>query len=109
MHPSQSTQNTIPQATGVPVIDRTAGRVDVNKRKIINGAGADVVQLWPIKHTFAWDAYNVGNANHWLPTEISMQTDIEQWKSTSVLTDDERHAFKTVLGPTTIATVTAIT
>lgn len=81
-----------------PVIDRSGGRVDVNKRKIINGADADVVQLWPIKHQFAWDAYNVGNANHWLPTEISMQTDIEQWKSNTVLTEDERHAFKTVLG-----------
>lgn len=51
-----------------------------------------------MKHTFAWDAYNAGNANHWLPTEISMQKDIEQWKSNTVLTDDERKAFKTVLG-----------
>jgi ribonucleoside-diphosphate reductase beta chain len=84
--------------TPKPIIDRTAGRVDVNKRKIINGGGADVVQLWPIKHKFAWDAYNVGNANHWLPTEISMQSDIEQWRAQNVLTDDERHAFKTVLG-----------
>lgn len=81
-----------------PIIERGAGRVDVNKRKIINGEDADVVQLWPIKHKFAWDAYNVGNANHWLPTEISMQLDIEQWRSQSVLTDDERHAFKMVLG-----------
>lgn len=81
-----------------PVIDRTAGRVDVNERKLINGVGADVVQLWPIKHKFAWDAYNVGNANHWLPTEISMQLDIEQWRGQAVLTDDERHALKMVLG-----------
>ena len=51
-----------------------------------------------MKHAFAWDAYNNGNANHWLPTEISMQQDIEQWKSSSVLSDDERLAFKTVLG-----------
>ena len=82
----------------VPIIQRGAGRVDVNDRKIINGGGADVVQLWPIKHKFAWDAYNVGNANHWLPTEISMQSDIEQWRSQTVLTADERHAFRTVLG-----------
>lgn len=75
-----------------------AGRIDVNKRKIINGADADVIQLWPIKHQFAWDAYNVGNANHWLPTEISMQLDIEEWRRNDVLTDDERLAFKTVLG-----------
>lgn len=79
-------------------IKRTTERVDINKRRIINGADADVVQLYPMKHTFAWDAYTVGNANHWLPTEISMQKDVEQWKMPGFLTDDERKAFKTVLG-----------
>lgn len=79
-------------------IQKTSEKVDINKRRIINGTEADVMQLYPMKHTFAWDAYNAGNANHWLPTEISMQKDIEQWKSNTVLTDDERKAFKTVLG-----------
>jgi len=79
-------------------IKKTNERVDINKRRIINGADADVIQLYPMKHTFAWDAYNAGNANHWLPTEIIMQNDIEQWRSDSVLSDDERAAFKTVLG-----------
>ena len=72
--------------------------VDINKRRIINGGNADVMQLYPMRHTFAWDAYNTGNANHWLPTEISMQKDIEQWRSKTVLTGDERSAFETVLG-----------
>ncbi len=76
----------------------TTERVDINQRRIINGADADVIQLYPMKHHFAWEAYNVGNANHWLPTEISMQLDIEQWKSNRVLSDDERKALKTVLG-----------
>ena len=61
--------------------------VDINKRKMINGKDADVMQLYPMKHLYAWDAYNVGNANHWLPTEISMQKDIEQWKSKDVLSE----------------------
>ncbi len=56
------------------------------------------MQLYPMRHLFAWDAYTVGNANHWLPTEISMQRDIEQWKSRDALTKDERAAFETVLG-----------
>lgn len=56
------------------------------------------MQLYPMRHTFAWEAYNVGNANHWLPTEISMQKDVEQWKSKDVLSEDERKAFETVLG-----------
>lgn len=80
------------------MIQKTTEKVDINKRRIINGADADVIQLYPMRHTFAWDAYLVGNANHWLPTEISMQKDVEQWKSQTVLTEDERKAFKTVLG-----------
>jgi len=81
----------------MPII-QTHERININARRIINGADADVIQLYPMKHTFAWDAYNTGNANHWLPTEITMQNDIEQWKSKTVLSDEERHAFKTVLG-----------
>ena len=81
----------------MPII-QTHQRVNINNRRIINGADADVIQLYPMRHTFAWDAYTVGNANHWLPTEINMQKDVEQWRSRDVLTEDERRAFKTVLG-----------
>ena len=79
-------------------ITKGASPVDINKRKVINGGDADVMQLYPMRHTFAWDAYMIGNANHWLPTEISMQRDIEQWKNPAALTADERTAFETVLG-----------
>ncbi len=79
-------------------ITKTNERINVNHRKIINGADADVIQLHPMKHTFAWNAYLAGNANHWLPTEITMQNDVEQWKSNNVLTSDERNAFETVMG-----------
>ena len=103
---NNSNNNFMTSTTGympAPDISRSsikfgAGRVNVNDRKIINGAEGDAVQLWPIKHTFAWDAYNVGNANHWLPTEISMQLDIEQWRSQTILSEEERHALKMVLG-----------
>ncbi len=79
-------------------INKGASAVNINNRRIINGGDADVMQLYPMRHTFAWDAYMAGNANHWLPTEISMQRDIEQWKSPTALTADERQAFETVLG-----------
>ncbi len=79
-------------------ITKTTNKVDINARRVINGVDADVIQLYPMKHKWAWEAYNVGNANHWLPTEISMQKDIEQWNSPGLLSDDERKAFKTVLG-----------
>jgi len=79
-------------------IKKGAPPVDINKRRVINGEDADVIQLYPMKHAWAWEYYNAANANHWLPTEISMQLDIEQWKSPTALTEKERHAFETVLG-----------
>lgn len=79
-------------------IEKGAAPVNINDRKIINGKDADVMQLHPMRHQFAWDAYLAGNENHWLPTEIGMQQDIEQWKSPDALTPDERKAFETVLG-----------
>ncbi len=79
-------------------IQRHAKPVDINQRRIINGAEADVIQLYPMKHKFAWEYYLSANANHWLPTEISMQLDIELWKSPNGLSHDERSAFETVLG-----------
>jgi ribonucleoside-diphosphate reductase beta chain len=79
-------------------IKRGAAPVNINNRRVINGADADVIQLYPMKHAWAWEYYNNANANHWLPTEIGMQLDIEQWKSPNALTPDERHAFETVLG-----------
>ncbi|QQS22724.1 ribonucleotide-diphosphate reductase subunit beta [bacterium] len=79
-------------------ITKTDKRVNINDRRVINGKDADVIQLYPMKHTYAWDSYLAANANHWLPTEIGMQLDIEQWKNPGVITDDERQAFETVLG-----------
>jgi len=79
-------------------IKKHAPPVNVNNRRVINGLEADVIQLYPMKHTFAWEYYNNANSNHWLPTEISMQLDIEQWKSPTTLSADERSAFETVLG-----------
>lgn len=81
----------------MPIVENH-NKVDINSRKMINGGEADVMQLYPMKHTFAWDMYMNANANHWLPTEISMQRDIEQWRNPNFLTQDERNAFETVLG-----------
>jgi ribonucleoside-diphosphate reductase beta chain len=79
-------------------ITKTTEKVDINQRRIINGADADVIQLSPMRHKFAWEFYENGNANHWLPTEISMQKDVEQWKAANVLSEEERQALKTVIG-----------
>jgi ribonucleoside-diphosphate reductase beta chain len=73
------------------------GRVNAADKRIINGQ-TDVNQLVPFKYKWAWDKYLNGCANHWMPQEISMQRDIELWKSKDGLSDDERRIIKRNLG-----------
>ena len=80
-------------------IEMTKNRVTVQSKKIINNDRAvDCNQLVPIKYKWAWNFYLDGCANHWMPTEVSMQRDIEQWKNSKGFTDDERHVIRRVLG-----------
>lgn len=71
-------------------------RVRVEDKRIINGA-ADVNQLVPFKYKWAWQKYLDTCANHWMPQEINMARDIEQWK-TGKLTEDEMRIVKRNLG-----------
>lgn len=67
-----------------------SGPVEVSDKQMIN-ARADVNQLVPIKYQWAYDKYQAGCANTWMPQEVSMQADLDLWKSRDGLTDDERH------------------
>ena len=70
----------------------------VNKRIINNDRTVDCNQLVPIKYKWAWNFYLDGCANHWMPTEVSMQRDIEQWKNSNAFTPEERHIIKRTFG-----------
>ena len=74
-------------------------RVTIENKKIINNdRTVDCNQLVPIKYKWAWHYYLDGCANNWMPTEVSMQRDIEQWKDPKGFTPEERHVIKRVLG-----------
>ncbi|MCX7397028.1 MAG: ribonucleotide-diphosphate reductase subunit beta [Planctomycetales bacterium] len=75
----------------------TSGRVKATAKRLINNAQVDVNQLMPIKYHWAWEHYNNGCANHWMPTEVPMNQDVEVWRSDR-LTDDERLVIKRNLG-----------
>ena len=70
-----------------------------NKRVINNDRAVDCNQLVPIKYRFAWNFYLDGCANHWMPTEVSMQRDIEQWKDPQGVWVDEERCSVSVGGP----------
>lgn len=69
-----------------------------NKRIINNDRTVDCNQLVPIKYKWAWNFYLDGCANHWMPTEVPMQRDIEQWRDPAAFTADERHIIKRTFG-----------
>lgn len=71
-------------------------RVKVDDKRIIN-CRADVNQLVPIKYKWAWEKYLAACANNWMPSEISMQRDIEQWQG-GALSAEERHMLKRNFG-----------
>lgn len=80
------------------IIPFTKDRIKKEDKRIINNKAIDVNQLVPIKYEWAWQYYLDGCANHWMPQEISMQRDIEQWKDPKAFTDDERLVIKRNLG-----------
>ena len=71
--------------------------VNPDDKKLLNCKAVDVNQLMPLKYTWAWEHYLNGCANHWMPTEVPMQKDIELWKSDK-LTEAERRVVMRNLG-----------
>ena len=66
-------------------------------KEIISNKVAVVNQILPHVNKWAWDLFIDGAANNWMPTEVSMAKDIEQWKS-SLLSEDEKLVVKRCLG-----------
>ena len=81
---------TTPHEPGL--LQSNSGRIDASSKRLINCNQVDVNQLMPLKYHWAWEHYNNGCANHWMPTEVPMTKDIETWKSDK-LSDDERVNF----------------
>ncbi|HRA21358.1 MAG TPA: ribonucleotide-diphosphate reductase subunit beta, partial [Anaerolineae bacterium] len=65
---------------------------------IINSVKTDPNKILPIRYPWAREHYKAGVANNWVPEEVSMQRDVEQWKSTSVLSATERRLILWNLG-----------
>ncbi|MFT6791495.1 MAG: ribonucleoside-diphosphate reductase beta chain, partial [Cellvibrionaceae bacterium] len=87
----------IDKALGVQDLEMGASRVQVDQKAMIN-CRADLNQLVPFKYDWAWQKYIDGCANHWMPQEVNMTTDISLWKSKDGLTEDERRIVMRSLG-----------
>ncbi|SMP45885.1 ribonucleoside-diphosphate reductase beta chain [Neorhodopirellula lusitana] len=87
------TQPTLPTAAAI----NTSNRFSASDKRLINCNQVDVNQLMPLKYHWAWEHYNNGCANHWMPTEVPMTKDIETWRGNQ-LTEAERRVIMRNLG-----------
>lgn len=65
---------------------------------ILSNNSTDPNKILPMTYMWARDHYKDGVANNWTPEEISMQKDVEQWKSNNVLSEVERRMILWNLG-----------
>src|SRR3990167_7643449 len=65
---------------------------------IIRDSKTDPNKILPMHYLWARKYYKGGIANNWTPEEVSMQRDVEQWKSSTALTPQERHLIILNLG-----------
>lgn len=59
---------------------------------------ATVNQILPHRNKWAWEIYLKSIANNWVPTEVPMNKDIEQWRGKGQLSDDEKLLVRRCLG-----------
>lgn len=70
----------------------------MKKDGILNNTATDPNKILPMKYLWAREYYKSGVANNWTPEEISMQKDVEQWQSPTVLSELERRLVLWNLG-----------
>ena len=68
------------------------------EKRLLNCRQVDVNQLMPLKYEWAWEHYLNGCANNWMPSEVPMQRDIEQWQDTNLFSPAERKVIMRNLG-----------
>lgn len=98
MVPAQSHKLPDAGSNPAPATDYVSiNREDMPKNdKIIGNDIAIVNQILPFKEKWAYDLYLNGCANNWMPTEISMAKDIEQWNGK--LSENEKTIVRRCLG-----------
>jgi ribonucleoside-diphosphate reductase beta chain len=65
---------------------------------IINNSKTDPNKILPMKYLWAREHYKNGVANNWVPEEIPMQDDVQQWKSDIKISEIERRLILWNLG-----------
>lgn len=80
------------------VLDQKKAEEALNAKRVINGRETMTFNLLPLRYEWAYGLYKTMKANHWEPEDIPMQKDVEQWRSTTALTDVDRWIIRMAIG-----------
>src|SRR6187200_686596 len=79
------------------VLDREKAELAYAGKRVINGKETMFFNILPLKYQWAYDLYKTMKNNHWEPEDITMQKDVEQWRSDEI-SDVERWIIKMGIG-----------
>lgn len=71
---------------------------NIREKSILNSEKTDPNKILPMKYKWAREYYKKGVANNWVPEEVNMQKDVEMWRDTKSLSDDERRLIMRNMG-----------
>jgi len=80
------------------LLDEKKAKDAFEAKRVINGRNTAEFNVMPLKYKWAYDLYRDMEANHWLPQEIPMYDDIQQWNDDKVLNDRERNIIRIGIG-----------
>src|SRR5437868_9546977 len=80
------------------VLDGVKAKEAFDTKKVILGRKSPEFNIMPLKYKWAYDLYREMEANHWLPQEVPMFDDIQQWKDPRVLNDREKNIIRIGIG-----------
>ncbi len=79
------------------VLDKDKAEQAIAAKKVINGRDTMFFNILPLKYQWAYDLYKTMKNNHWEPEDVTMQKDVEQWRSDDI-SDVERWIIKMGIG-----------
>jgi ribonucleoside-diphosphate reductase beta chain len=80
------------------ILDQAKAEAAFAAKRVINGRETMTFNLLPLKYQWAYDLYRTMKANHWEPEDVPMGKDIEQWRDTKVVSDQERWIIRMGIG-----------
>jgi ribonucleoside-diphosphate reductase beta chain len=78
-------------------LDRDKAEQAIAAKSVINGRDTMFFNILPLKYQWAYDLYKTMKNNHWEPEDVTMQKDVEQWRSDEI-SDVERWIIKMGIG-----------